>query len=111
MSVVWAVIVSVIVILSIYGIVSSKLRQRRAKRITQQYLPEIADHIKANSLYRVVLTSGTVFDGVRFVGISRTEDSLNRYLPYPLQHWLVLEVKDKKRLFIRPNTVKYYEEL
>jgi hypothetical protein len=111
MTYVWATIVSTIVVLIIYGMVSSKLRERRAKRHSLSLLPEIADHITPDTQYRVVLTSGTIFPDVRFLGISQSEDKLAQFLPFTLQHWLVLQKADGKRLFIRPTAVKYYEEL
>jgi hypothetical protein len=111
MSHVWAAIVSVIVLLIVYGIVSSRLRDRRVRRLSKALLPEVTDHIKADRSYRIVLTSGTVFDNVRFLGISRSEDGAAPFLSFPLQHWLVLEQPSGKRVFVRPNTVKYYEEL
>jgi hypothetical protein len=91
--------------------VSSRLRDRRVRRLTRALLPEIKDHIKADKHYRIVLTSGSVLENVRFLGISHSQDKLAQYLPFPLQNWLVLEKPDGKRLFVRPNTVKYYEEL
>ena len=111
MTYVWAAIVGTIVVLIIYGIVSSRLRERRLRRLSRKLLPEIKDHIKADRIYRIALTSGKVLDNVRFLGISHSEDERAQYLPFPLQHWLVLEKSDGKRLFVRPNSVKYYEEL
>ena len=111
MSGVWAAIVGTILLLIIYGIVSSQLRDRRVRRLARELLPEIADPIKADRSYKLVLTSGTVFTDVRFLGISRSEDGNAAYLPFPLQHWLVLEQPGGKRVFVRPSTVKYYEEL
>lgn len=111
MTYVWAGIIASIILLVIYGIVSSRLRDRRVRRLSRRLLPEIHDHIKADRQYRIALTSGSVFDNVRFLGISQSEDGGAQYLPFPLQHWLVVEKADGKRLFVRPATVKYYEEL
>jgi hypothetical protein len=111
MSYIWAGIVSAIILLVIYGIVSSRIRDRRVRRLARELLPEVDDHIKADRTYKLVLTSGTVFDNVRFLGVSRSEDGNAQYLPFPLQNWLVLEQVGGKRLFVGPSTVKYYEEV
>ena len=110
MSEVWAVLVSLIIILIVYGIVSSRLRARRLKRLTRELLPEVSDHFKAGTHYRIALTSGSIFENVRFLGISHVDDPRAQHLPFPLQHWVVLEKSDGKRLFVKPHTIKYYEE-
>lgn len=108
---IWAVIVGAIVLLVIYGIVSTRVRDRRVRRLSRSLLPDIKDHIKADRLYRIALASGTILDKVRFLGISNSQDKAVPCLPFHLQHWLVLEKEDGKRLFLRPNAVKFYEEL
>lgn len=37
-------------------------------------------------------------------------DVANPYLPFPLSRWLIVEKTDHKRAFIKPETVRYYEE-
>jgi len=110
-SIVWAVIVSFVLLLIAYGIVSSKLSARRTRKRVARYLPEVSDHIQSGKAYRVLLSNGLVLPEVRFQGISSSTDRGADYLPFPLQHWLVLAKPDGKRVFVKPNAVRFYEEL
>jgi len=47
---------------------------------------------------------------VRFVGISTVREQYAEHLPFPLQHWLVLERAGGRRVFVKPNAVRMYEE-
>ena len=50
--------------------------------------------------------------GRALAGTARAvEDGGAQFLPFPLLQWLILEQPNGKRLFVRPSTVKYYEEL
>jgi hypothetical protein len=111
MSEVWAVIVVFILILIVYRIISSKLNARRMRHQLRQLLPELPDHIQVGQKYRVVLNNATTFEEVKFLGISRSFDKSNVFLPFPLQRWLILERPGGKRLFVKPESVRFYEEI
>jgi hypothetical protein len=64
---VWAAIVGTILLLIIYGMVTTRLRDRKVRRLSRRLLPDVQDHITADKTYRIVLTSGTVFADVRFL--------------------------------------------
>ena len=44
----WSILVSVVVILIIYGIIRGKVKQRRIRRATEKIFPMVEDHIQAN---------------------------------------------------------------
>jgi hypothetical protein len=109
MGYVWAVIVSVILLLIIYGIVNSKIRERRNRKLTKELLPEVQDHIKSNQLYDVYLSCGRSFLGVKFIGFSKTPDGNSDSLPFPLQSWVILEDANGKRSYIKPTSLRFYQ--
>ena len=108
---VWAVIIGCIILLIIYGIVSSKLKTRRLRRVTKELLPEVIDHIQVGRNYLVVLNSGSRLEGVQFVGLSKTAADPEESLPFPLQRWVILQRPSGKRTFVKPESIRYYEEM
>jgi len=107
---VWSVIIGALVLLITYGVLTSRIKARRMRKRVTRFLPEVLDHIQPGRSYRVELSNGRVLPDVRFVGISSPLDRRAEYLPFPLQHWLVLEKPDGKRVFVRPNAIRLYEE-
>jgi hypothetical protein len=110
MEVFWFILASVVVILIIYGIVSSKLKDRKLRKATRAFLPALPDHIKAGKTYNVFMTHGQRFDGVKFLGLSEPYDPNNQYLPFPLAQWLILEKSDGKKIYIKPTAIRFYED-
>ena len=108
---IWAVIVSVVVLLIVFGITSSKVKARRTRKQLQRFLPDVPDFIQLDRSYRVVLSSGLAFPSVRFQGLSSPLESGPQYPPFPLRQWLVLSKPDGKRIFVKPSAVRFYEEL
>ncbi len=106
----WAVVVSLILVLIVYGIISSKVRNRRIRKATQEIFPQISDHIQVNKSYNVFLSHGKTLSKVKFVGISPAHDKNNPYLPFPLCQWMIVEKPDGKRAYLKPETIRYYEE-
>jgi type II secretory pathway component PulF len=107
---VWAIIVGAIVVLIVYGIVSSKIKARQSRKRAVKRLPEVHDLFHQDRTYRVVLTSGLVLNDVRFQGITLADSTAASDMPFPLQQWLVLLKPDGKRVFVKPNAVRLYEE-
>jgi hypothetical protein len=111
MEIVWAIIVSLILLLIIYGIVSSKIRDRKNRKLTRALLPEINDHIKCGSNYNIHLSCGKKFEDIKFVGFSGTPENASHLMPFPLQRWVVLSKTDGKRMYIKPESIRYYEDV
>ena len=106
----WAGIVSIVLLLIIYGIVSSKLRQRRVRKATEAMLPKLSQHFEAGRRYNVFLSHGQLFERVQFKGISEPPGQQYSPLPFPLCQWIVLQREDGKQLYIKPESIRYYED-
>lgn len=105
----WAIIVGTVVLLIIYGMVSSKLRQRKLRRLRQEAMPVVPQSVKAGVLYNVFLNNGSIFKSVKVLGL--TEAPAGQFVDFPLESWLVLEQHNAKRVFVKPSAVRYFEEL
>jgi hypothetical protein len=108
---IWPTIVVGIALWIAIAISMSKRKASRLRREARSLLPEVHDHFKSGSTYRVVLTSGLVLDAVKFVGISAAREGAPELLPFPLQNWVILEKPDSKRVFVKSNAIRLYEEL
>lgn len=107
----WAVSFTLVLGLFVYGIISSKRKQRRIRKDTEALLPRLRDHISANRRYDVTLNSGAVFKNVRFLGLSVAHSEQGHvYLPFPLSEWLVLERENGKKVYLKPTAIRYYED-
>jgi hypothetical protein len=106
----WSIFVSIVLALIIWGIVSSKLRERRVKKATEAMLPRLKQHFEAGRRYNVFVSHGQLFQRVRFAGISEPYKHKFPGLPFPLCQWIVLEREDGKHLYIKPETIRYYED-
>jgi hypothetical protein len=106
----WAILVSVVVIMIIWGIISNKLRNRRIRKATEKIFPKVADHIQADHRYNIFLGYGKTLKNVKFIGISPSYEKNNSYLPFHLCQWLIVEKENGKRAYLKPDTVKYYED-
>jgi hypothetical protein len=93
-----------------WGIISSKIKRRRIRKATDKIFPKLADHFQADHRYNIFLSNGRTLQNVRFLGISPAHDHNNPYLPFPLCQWLIVEKEDGKRAYLKPDTVKYYED-
>lgn len=107
----WAIFASVVLILIIWGIVSSKMKSRRIRKETEKMLPKVVDHIQADHRYNIFLSHGKTLKNVRFIGISKTHDDSNPCLPFPLCQWLIVEKPNGKRAYLKPESIRYYEDV
>ena len=105
-----AAVIGAIVLLIIWGIVTSKLRKRRITQTLRQMAPELTDHIQANRRYNIFLSHGKLIENALFIGITKSVDPNDPYLPFPLSRWLIITMTDGRKAFIKPETVRYYEE-
>jgi hypothetical protein len=105
----WALIACVVLALIIYAMVSAKLRTRKANKLRREAMPVVPSSLRAGVIYTVFLSNGSVFRDVKISGL--TEAPLGPYADFPLESWLVLERLDGKRVFVKPRTVRYFEEL
>jgi hypothetical protein len=107
----WAVLFSIVLILIVWGIIASKIKKRRIRKETEKMLPKVVDHIQADHRYNIFLSHGKTLKNVRFIGISQTYDQRNPYLPFPLCQWLIVEKPNGKRAYLKPDSIRYYEDV
>ena len=105
----WAVLVSIGLLLIIYGIISSNLKDRRIRKLRKKTLPSIPETIKAGGTYNFYLSNGKEFKTMKVVGI--TDVQTQSYPLFPLDALLVVERQDGKKIFIKPTAVRYFEEV
>ena len=106
----WAIFASVVLILIVWGIVSTRLKNRRIRKATEKIFPKVTDHIQADRRYNIFLSHGKTLQDVKFIGISPAHDQGNPYLPFPLCAWLIVEKANGKKAYLKPDTVKFYED-
>src|SRR5262245_44534732 len=106
----WVPLISLIVLLILWGIIYSKIKNRRIRIATEKIFPKLVDHIQTDRRYNIFLSHGKTIQNVRFLGISPAHDQNNLYLPFPLCQWLIVEKSNGKRAYLKPETVKFYED-
>src|ERR1039457_4033056 len=107
---IWVIIVSAVIVLIVWGIISSKLDARRLKRATDALLPTLKQQFEPNRRYHVFLSHGKRFERVRFLGISAPSELDSTSYPFPLCQWIVLQKESGERIYVRPDSIRYYEE-
>ena len=108
MSEVWAVIVGVIVLLVLYGVISSKLKAHRQRRQREKSLPFVEEGIRQGVPYNVFLSDGKKYLSVQLVGTSDTSSG-----QFSIGGWegmLVLLQGNGKRIFVKQSSVRCLEE-
>lgn len=105
----WTGMVGIIVALVIYGMISSRLRQRKIERLRREAMPVVPNSVRAGVRYAVFLSNGRCFKDVTILGL--TEAKASPPVDFPLEPWLVLEQADGKRVFVKPASVRHFEEL
>jgi hypothetical protein len=109
MSEVWAVIVGAILLMVVWGYVSSKLNARKRRKSREKSLPFVEDNVRTGILYNVCLSDGRRFERVQLIGCSTVEDG-----QFSFSGWegtLILKGQNEKRIFLKPSAVRYIEEI
>ena len=110
MEYVWPIIISVLILMFVWGIISSRLKRRRIRKATEKLFPKVVDHIQVDHRYNIFLSHGKTLENVLFVGISPDFDNNNPCLPFHLCQWLIVEKENGKKAYIKPQSVRYYED-
>ncbi|MCO4837590.1 MAG: hypothetical protein KC426_05820 [Oceanospirillaceae bacterium] len=105
---VWAIIVSVIILMVIYGYVSSKISDRKKKKQRQETVPEISDSIKTGINYNIHLSDGRKFENVVIVGSVEGEDEAFSFAGY--EGLLVFNQQNGKKVYLKKPSIRYIEE-
>ena len=108
----WAIIVSVILILIIYGIVNSKIQKRKPVSISlgNIKLKKIDEVFDPARRYHVVINSGTKFENVKIIGFAEAVGGPDYEVVWSSRRWLILEGVDGARVFVSPYRVMWMKE-
>ena len=105
---VWAVIVSSIVLLIIYAMISSGRKERKRMSAREQTVPIVTARLDTMTPYHVVLSDGRMLQAVRLLGTAETGQG-----GFSLgggEGMLILMQSSGKRVFIRQAAVRMIEE-
>ena len=105
----WAIIIIIIILMVIYGYVSSKISDRRKRKARENTIPQISESIKTGVSYNITLSDGRTFKNIEIIGSVEGDDE-----QFSFANWdgmLVLKQENKKRIFIKKNSIRFIEEL
>jgi len=106
----WAIFLSAVLLLVVAAWIQSARQKRKTKKLTERYLKEVDDYIRTGECYIVVLSDGRRFESAKIVGYSQFSDSAMSGTYMPTGHWLVLELLDERRVYLRPGSIRYFEQ-
>ena len=106
---VWAVIVSVILLMIIYAWVSSKITNYRRRKNRQRNIPTLEDQIRTGVRYNLVLNSGAKLENVEILGLSSPEEGSFSFWGY--ENTLVLARQNGKKVYVKSASIKFAEEI
>ncbi|MDO8268887.1 MAG: hypothetical protein Q7T32_13795 [Moraxellaceae bacterium] len=106
---IWAVIVTVILLMVIYAFVASKLKDRKIRMARKKSLPFVDDNVAPGIKYNIALSDGRKFHNAELVGSSTAEDGQFSFAGW--EGMLVIRQETGKRVFLRQSSVRYIEEV
>ncbi len=106
--IIWQTLITLILLLVIYGIIAARRETKRQERLRTQALPDSQDAVKIHPdmRYQIKMSDGQRFDNVAIIGQIRSEDN-------PFGGWdglFVLRFSDNRRAFVRQGSVRYILE-
>jgi len=108
---IWSIVALLVVLLIIYAIINNKIKERRKKKFSESNLPTVKEHLSVDKHYNIFLNNGKSFENVKFLGMTESYNSVKVNLPFTLCEWIVIENVNNKKIFIKPTTIKYYQEV
>jgi hypothetical protein len=110
----WPLFVSIVLVVVLAVLIASVIKnERKARHIrhaTAGVFPTVEIPIKAGRRYNIFLSHGKLLPNAKFVGISPAFDYSHPYLPFPLCQWLVIEKENGRQAYLKPETIRYYED-
>jgi len=106
---IWAIIVIVIILMVIYGYLSSKLSEHRKRKIREKSIPLITDSLKSGVNYNIHLSDGRKFMNVQIIGSVEGADA-----EFSFAGWdgmLVLRNEDQKKIYVKKSSIRFVEGL
>jgi len=111
MEIFWAVFLTIVLSLIIWGLIKSGRAKKKNKKIAERYLKEVDDYVRAGDCYTVVLSDGKRFENAKIVGYSKFTDGALAGVEFPVGKWMVLEFSDSRRIYLRPQAIRYFEQI
>ena len=109
MSEVWAIIVTVIILLVVYAYISSKLSERKKQKLRAETLPEFTDSIKVGVPYNIFLSRGEGFKNVEIIGSIEGEEAELTFANW--KGMFVLKNEKDKKIFVKKSSIRFIEEV
>ena len=106
----WVTVVIIIVTLIFLAVITDKIKQRKIHREASKILPEVRLHIQTGRHYNIFLSHGKMLNNVRFLGISPSHNPTDYPLPFVLCSWIIVEYPDGRRAYLKPESIRYYED-
>jgi hypothetical protein len=108
MSQVWAILVGAIILLIVYGIISSKLSESKRKKEKEKYGQRAEEMIRAGGKYNFLLGNGRMLAGMIFVGPMISAEA---QFDTGWEGMIILRNDDGKKFFVKQSTIRLVEQL
>lgn len=109
MSLIWAVIVSVILMLIVYGIISSKISSAKSKREMDKALQNPDDKILTGAMYDIHLRSGKKMPAMILVGRVTPAETQSPYTGW--EGMIILKKENGRKIFVKQSEIRMVEEV
>ena len=109
MSDIWAFIISFIILIIIYGYISSKLSNYRKNKLREHTIPLVPNSITQNINYNIYLSDGRKFENIKIIGSIEGEEAEVSFAGW--EGILVLEKQNKKKIYIKKSSIRFIEEV
>lgn len=107
----WAIAVSIVLGLIIYGIISSRIQKRRPVSLGNIKLKKLDEVFDPGKRYDVVINSGTRFLRMKIVGFAEAVGGGSNYeVVWSSRRWLILEDPQGCRTFVSPYRIMWMRE-
>jgi len=106
---IWAFIVGIIVLMVIYAWISSKLKDRRKRKVRESTVPYVSENLTTGKKYNIHLNDGRIFESIEVVGTSEPEEGQFSFTGW--EEMLILKRDTGKRIFLKQSSIRYIEEV
>jgi len=105
---VWAMVAGAMVMLIVYGIISSNIQQRRLRAERERVMPKALSSICIGSRYNVLIKGEKPFTDVEFEGVVHNNEAGNLHFD---ERSFVFKRLTGERIFLRQASVRVMEQL
>lgn len=109
MSLIWAIIVGVILMLIIYGIISSKMSAAKIKTEMEKSLQNGDDKILTGAIYDFHLRSGKKMPAMILIGRVTPVEVQSAYAGW--EGMIILKNGNGKKIFVKQSEIRMLEEV